>query len=145
MNRLLLAILCGVTFQPAYGGQDSYLATSHVASWEFIQSVGGIRLGKPEKKENGSWVLPVVCDVSGLTTVTHKPTTMNSGLVVNQMLYQVSGSEIRISVILNTPLSTSRTSRCTHVNLSDINTGEYRVLYEEPNRSTHALGNITIR
>ena len=145
MNRSFLSVLGVLVLVPAYGSQDSYLATSHVASWGFLQSVGGIRLGAPEKKENGRWVLPVVCDVSGLTTVTHKPTTMNSGLVVTRMLYQVSGSEIRISVALNIPLRTSRTPRCTEITLSGINAGEYRVLYEEQNRSTHALGTITLR
>jgi hypothetical protein len=145
MKQSLLSVLGVLALAPAYGGQDSYLATSQIASWEFIQSVGGIRLGKPAKTENGSWVLPVVCDVSGLTPVTHKPTAMNSGLVVTRMLYQASGSEIRISVVLNAPLSTSLTARCTEVTLSGINTGEYRVLYEEQNRSTHALGTITLR
>lgn len=145
MNRSFLSVLGVLVFAPAYGGQDSYLATSHVAGWEFLQSVGGIRLGEAVKRENGVWMLPVFCDVSGLTTVTQKPTTMNSGLVVTGMLYQVSGSEIRISVVLNTPLSTSRSSRCTEVTLGGINTGEYRVLYEEQNRSTHALGTITLR
>ena len=145
MIRLLLAILCGAFCLPAHGGQDSYLATSQVASWEFIQSVGGIRVGKPEKNTNGGWVLPVVCDVSGLTTVTHKPAIMNSGLVVTRMLHQVSDREIHISVVLNTPLSTSRTSRCTEITLSGINSGEYRVFYEEQNKSTHALAVITIK
>lgn len=145
VTAMLVAALGALAAVPAYGGQNSYLATSHVASWEFIQSVGGIRLGEPAKKENGSWVLPVVCDVSGLTTVTRKPTTMNSGLVVTRMLYQVSGREVRISVVLNAPLSTSRTSLCTEVTLSNINNGEYRVLYKEQNRSTHALGTITLR
>ena len=145
MSRSLLFVLGVLALAPAYGGQDSYLTTSHVASWEFIQSVGGIRVGVPEKKENGSWLLPVVCDVSGLTTVTHKPTAINSGLVVTRMLYHVSGGEIRISVVLNTPLSTSRTSRCTDVTLNGINAGKYPVQYEETNGSTHVLGTITIR
>lgn len=145
MSRSILSVLGVLVLVPAYGGQDSYLATSHVASWEFIQSVGGIRLGGPEKKEDGGWVLPVICDVSGLTTVTHKPTTMNSGLVVTRMLYHISGSEIRVSVVLNTPLSTSRTSRCTDITLSGINAGQHLVLYEEPNGSIHPLGAITFR
>jgi hypothetical protein len=145
MCRLLLAILGTGVFVPAHGGQDSYLATSHVARWDFIQSVGGIRLGEPEKKAQDSWALPVVCDVSGLTTVTQKPTKLNSGLVVTRMLYRVSGNEIRISVALNTPLNTSRTARCTDIALSSINAGEFTALYEEPNKSTHVLGTVTFR
>ena len=90
-------------------------------------------------------MLPVVCDVSGLTTVTQKPTKMNSGLVVTRMLSQISGKEIHISVVLNTPLSTSRTSRCTEITLIGVNAGEYRVVYEEPNKPTHALGIVTLR
>lgn len=145
MNRIHLVFLGGLALVPAYGGQDSYLATSHIATWDFIQSVGGIRIGEPEKKENASWALPVVCDVSGLTTISQKPTTMNSGLVVTRMLYQVAGNEIHISVVLNTPLNTSRTSQCIEIVVSGVNTGAYRVLYEEPNKAKHALGTVTFK
>lgn len=145
MNRLLLAILGVFVVLPVYGDQDYYLAIPWVAGWEFLQSVGGIRLGEPKKNEQGGWVLPVVCDASGLTTVTHKPTKLNSSLVVTRMHYHLSGNEIRISVILYAPSSTARTSRCTDIALSGINAGEYQVIYEESNRSAHALGTITIR
>jgi hypothetical protein len=121
------------------------LATSHLATWDFIQSVGGIRVGNPEKKGDNSWALPVVCDVSGLTTVTQKPTTMNSALVVTKMLYKVSGKEIRISVVVNTPLSSSRTSRCSEIAMGTTSAGEYKVLYQESSKVTHALGTVTFQ
>lgn len=144
MNRILPAILSALALV-ACGNQDSYLATSHVASWDFIQSVGGIRVGEPEKKGTASWALPVVCDVSGLTTVTQKPTAMNSGLVVTRMLHQVAGDDIHISVVVNTPASSSRTSRCAEIVVSGAKAGEYRVLYEEQDKTRHALGTVSFK
>ena len=140
-----MAFLGGLALVPVYGGQNSYLATSHVADWAFMQSVGGIRVEEAKKKGSSRWVLPVVCDVSGLTTVTHKPTTLNSGLVVTRVLHQVSGNEIHISVVLNTMLNTSHTSRCMEIVVSDISAGEYKILYEEPNKTNHVLGTVTFR
>jgi hypothetical protein len=143
MNRILLTLLCSIVLGPAYGSEDSYLATSHLATWEFIQSVGGIRVGNPEKKASNSWVLPVICDVSGVTTVTQKPTTLNSPLVVTKILHQVVGNEIQISVVVNTPLRSSRDSRCTAIAVEAISAGEYKVLYQESNKVAHVLGTVT--
>lgn len=145
LSRVLLLFLGCLVIRSVYAGQDSYLATPSVAAWDFIQSVGGIRVETPQKKGNGQWVLPVICDVSGTTTVTRKPTAMNSGLVVTRMLHRVTGNEIHISVVLNSPLSTSRTSRCTEIVVGGVNVGEYRVLYEAPNEAAHALGFVTFK
>ena len=70
---------------------------------------------------------------------------MNSGLVVTTMVHHVSGNEIHISVVLNTILNTSHTSRCTEIGVGDISAGEYKVLYEEQNKTNHVLGTVTFR
>ena len=145
MNRWPVTVAGGLVLSLAYGAQDSYLATSHIASWEFMQSVGGIGVGEPSRTDKGGWVLPVVCDVSGLRKVTREPTKLNSGLAVTRMLHQVSAAEIRISVVLNAPLGSSPSSRCTEISLGGINTGAYRVVYEEPNGSTHSVGTIRLK
>ena len=55
--------------------------TSEHATWNFVQAVGGIKVGDPQSVTNGEWAVPVECDVSGLTAVTTKPTTLNNNLV----------------------------------------------------------------
>jgi hypothetical protein len=145
MIRLPLILLIGFVCGSACGRQEAYLATSGVATWEFIQSVGGIRIGQPRKKDDSAWVLPVICDVSGLKTITQKPTAMNSGVVVTKMLHQIAGSDISISVVFNLPLSSERTSACQEVTLGEMKVGDYRVLYLEANNTTHDLGTITLQ
>lgn len=145
MNRFFLLFFGCAVLVSACSDPNSYLAISHVANWDFIQSVGGIRLGALEKKAEDSWVLPVVCDVSGLTEVTQKPTTMNSGLVVTRMLYHVIGNEIYISVALSLPLNTRSTHRCTEITLNGIKSGDYKILYGEPNKAARELGVVTLR
>jgi hypothetical protein len=110
-----------------------------------MQSVGGIRVGKAEKTAGGSWTLPVVCDVTGLNTITQKPTAMNSGLAVTRMLHRVTGDEIHISVVLNVPIGVSPTSQCSPVVVSGINAGEYKILYEESDKTLHSLGVVAFQ
>lgn len=145
MNRAPLVLLLLSTSVFSYAGESSFLAPSHVATWSFMQSVGGMRVGSPEKKEKNSWLLPVICDVSGLTTITQKPTAINSGLVVTQVPHRIEGNEIHISVALNTPLNKSGSSRCKDIVLSGIKPASYNVLYAEPNKATHAIGTIKLQ
>lgn len=48
------------------------------ASWEFIQSVGGISVGQPRVVDGIFW-LPLNLDLSGQRQITVAPTQMNSG------------------------------------------------------------------
>jgi hypothetical protein len=145
MTRTPLALLVCIAAVPAHAGENSFLAPAHVATWSFIQSAGGIRVGAPEKKENNSWLLPVVCDVSGLNAITQKPTSINSGLVVTKVLHRVEGNEILISVALNAPLTKNGTSRCRDIVLANISSGAYKVLYAEPSKAAYAIGTVTLR
>jgi hypothetical protein len=85
-------------------------------------------------------LLPVVCDVSGLTEVTQKPTALNSGLVVTGVPYQINDRALYISIAMNIPLASSRTSRCGDVAIAGTIKGRYNVFYLEPNKTTHAIG-----
>jgi len=125
--------------------RDAYLGTPHTATWAFMQSVGGIRIEHPQKLDEFTWLLPVTCDVSGLNTVAQKPTIMQSGLVVTELLHKTSSRDIRISVVVNVPLGTARDSRCPSITLSEVSGGDYRVLYLEPNQATHDLGTVTFK
>ncbi len=126
----MLILLVLVAWGDANAGLESYLATDQIASWDFMQSAGGIRVGAPRKTESG-WVLPVECDVSGLSIITQKPTTLNSALVVTKILHQRSGSDITVSLAVNTALSSNHTARCPEVVLGEFPTGQYRVSYKK--------------
>ena len=118
---------------------DAYVTTPQAARWDFIQSAGGIRVEQAQRRSASSWVLPVICDISGLKTITTKPTAMHSGAVVTEMHYEVSGDEISIAVVFAAPLETGRTSACQPITIASISPGEYRVVYRD-GRAKHLLG-----
>jgi hypothetical protein len=124
--------MIGFLLMPACFAGDGYIATSTVADWEFIQSVGGIAVSVPTKNNDGSWTLPVACDVSGLTTITRKPTSLNSALVVTDTSARADGNKIHLMVVINSALRSKRTSHCTAVNLGNMKRGEYIVVYGDP-------------
>ena len=90
-------------------------------------------------------MLPVVCDVSGLRAITKTPMTVHSGVVVTKVLYQVTGNDISISVVINASTGTARTSACQEITVGVMKSGDHRVFYLEPNKATHALGTVTFK
>lgn len=69
--------------------------TSDERDWDFVQRTGGIRISEPIQRE-GKTFLPVEYDVSGLSTITRKPTLMNSGLTVRKIEAKRDQTEIII-------------------------------------------------
>ena len=124
----LLATSCSVVAEPR--------------DWNFVQAVGGIAIGDPAK-EFGGWVLPVRADVSGLQTITDKPTTMNSALVCASVQATVEGKAIYVTVrtgVVRKGLS----SACPPANLGDIKAGSYAVFYRESSGRAVQLREVAI-
>jgi hypothetical protein len=112
-------------------------------SWEFMESVGGVAVDTPSKNSLGAVYLPVICDVSGLTTITKKPTQISSVLVVTKINKKVEDKQIRISV--DTGLASNNNSCvCSGVDLGDIPSGDYQVFYYGSDREDHLLGKVTV-
>jgi hypothetical protein len=144
ISQRILALVCiCLTAPTVVAGGDSYLATSRAVDWAFMQSVGGIKVGEQIGSGKGNRFLPLVCDVSGLTIVTRKPTAMNSGLVVAKILYQVNGRELRVSAAVNNPAGSARNSQCAGVTIEGAEKGTYKVLYIDPDNSVHSVGEVT--
>ena len=104
-------------------------ATSSRATWSFIQTVGGIKIGDAQPGTNRTWTVPVECDVSGLTTVATKPSTMNSALVVKDVRCEVQPHQLRIWVV--TCVATERHNQSHWVKdmiLNGIEPGQYQVM-----------------
>ena len=105
-------------------GLSTYSAAlAQARDWAFVQSVGGLAIDAPVQK-NGSWLLPIRCNVSGLETVTVRPSTLNSGLGCS-VSARVEGQSILLTVA--TRLDSS--AACPPVNLGPLAKGRYTVFY----------------
>ena len=126
----------------SYAGIIGWL-TSEPRDWQFIQSVGGIDID-PVIQKSGKPMLPVTFDVSGLSTVTCKPTTMNSGLVFYKFDVKHSDGNITIRVVTSVP-DTTKDTLIHYLDLSEIRKGAYQVYYETAGDSEKRLGAIEIK
>jgi hypothetical protein len=122
---------------PVHAGLPQFL-TSQERDWAFIQSVGGMKVSAKDS------TLTVECDVSGLKTVTVKPTLINSGIGVRKLKHKRDGNTILLTLstcVIGKGITTSPKP----VDLSACPEGEYSVEYLDPNRARHPIGKIAIR
>jgi len=118
--------------------------TSEGRDWHFVQQTGGIRIGVPIDRD-GKNVLPVEYDVSGLTTVTRKPTTMNSGLAVRKIEVKKKDKQIVLRLFTQLVEKSSITGSQHFIDLSGITAGSYEVFYEIAGDQEKLLGQIEIK
>jgi hypothetical protein len=111
--------------------------------WEFIQSVGGIAIGTPTLI-NHEWLLPIECNVSGLKTITVKPTMLNSGLVWADTEVRIKDSEIHISIETALTGMGGKSSSCGPAELGTLKSGKYIIKYLSPDMSTNYIGEVDI-
>ncbi|MEZ5491903.1 MAG: hypothetical protein R3F50_16545 [Gammaproteobacteria bacterium] len=115
--------------------------------WEFIQSVGGVRLGDPYSKDGLRWV-PVLADVSGSQTITTVPTLSNTGLVCSAAVTGgtgnlVTGMNVWLTIYVepepDIPI-VGLSSRCNDIPLPpNFSAGPYRVYYEDKPKNIVSL------
>jgi len=115
--------------------------SGHKCDWDFITSVGGIRIDDPYPTKEG-WFLPVQCDVSGLTKITNEPTTMNSALKCVRIEYSKKDSSVYITVFTSSIGYNNKTCVCEGVNIGQLRKGEYRVYYEN---NLHFIKTVTLK
>jgi hypothetical protein len=119
--------------------------TSH-EPWNFVEAVGGIRIGDPQPVSPGVWTLPVECDVSSLTEVTTKPTTLNSARVVKNVEQDVKQDCILIWVVTRLANEKYKDSHWTNgITVRGIRQGIYKLVYLNPDGSTVDLRSIEFR
>jgi hypothetical protein len=133
-----------VAFLSACNARGAYVTTPQMVSWEFIQSAGGIRIEPPHRQNGSSWMLPVICDLSGLKTITTRPSAMHSGVVVTKVLFEIVDHEINIVAVAAVPLGTGQTSACPPIAIKDVDGGEYRVQYRD-GPEKHGIGLATFK
>ena len=116
---------------------------SKTADWEFIQNVGGIKTGIPLKTEDGFY-LPVVCNVSGLDSVTIKPITINSALSCVKINVKVDKNNIYLKVITGIAKSQEDDCNCKATRIGFLKKGIYKVYYDDKKTSDHLIGQFEI-
>lgn len=121
MNRIL-HLLASVTLLSGCSG-----VMRDEQPWAFVTSVGGLELGTPVQEKN-RWKLPIRADVSGLRSVTIKPTMLNSGLVCDKTKAYVEGRKIVIQIVTTIPHGDA-SPLCPAADLGAIQPGQYDVLY----------------
>jgi hypothetical protein len=133
VTRIALAAVIALLSLPAWAGAES---------WKFVQSVGGMALGKPALDRPG-WVLPVRVNVSGLETVSEKPSVMNSALVCERVDVAIEGRNIYLAVVSALPRAGAG-PRCPPAELGRIEGGSYSIFYRGPGDAPVPLGEISI-
>jgi hypothetical protein len=108
-----------------------------------IQSVGGLRVDDPVLQTDGTIYLPVLCNVSGLDTITVKPTAMNSALVVRKIAVKRRGEKIQLQVV-TCVVDNKHTSVVKGVALGKMPMGVYHVEYLNPDGTTVSLREVNI-
>lgn len=122
--------------------QGCLMAFAEDRSWAFVTAVGGLEVGAPVQAGN-KWQLPVRADVSGLQTITVKPTAINSGLVCKSVQAKVKGQDIFL--ILETTLAHGNAaSVCPAASLGRPAAGRYNLWYGTSRADGVALGTLTI-
>ena len=125
----------------------SHLMSSAARStrdWQFVQSVGGIAVGTPQRGANGQVLLPVNCDVSGLRAVTASPSAINSGIACEAPAVVVRGRSVYIAVVTSLPSEKVGSARCPDANLGTLAPGRYAVFYGSAEDTAHPLGSIEV-
>ena len=133
VGLLLLAVSVTVGFSGVAG-----FLTQERQDWNFIQSVGGMKVSAKEK------VLHVECNVSGLRKVTVEPTMVNSGMGVRKLKHQRVGNVIQLSLITSV-LEKGKSSDCSPIDLSAYPDGTYSVQYLDSDGKEHQLGKVTLK
>lgn len=142
-RHITALILITVLPTPAVAGLSSLVTSKH-ADWNFIQSVGGIRISEPTRNENKTVWLPIICNVSGLEKITTKPTTVNSALVARKIEHKIKKDRILIYVKTSLIDNQNKDVRTKGIILENIKPGAYRIEYLNPDNSSRFIREIKV-
>lgn len=122
-----------------------------LASWDFIQASGGIKIGKPEMRLNKynkkSIYLPIKCNISGFRSTTHKPTVVNSKISIYGIAVNFTKNQIFISISTGHISKEMNQTECDGIFLNGFSPGKYEIFYfdeQDYGKQSHFLDSITI-
>ena len=122
----------------------SFTLTRQTVDWDFIQKVGGIKTDIPLKTDEGFY-LPVICNVSGLDSITIKPTNLNSALTCKRIKSIIIENTIHLKVITGLVVSKKENCNCIGVEVGNLKHGSYLVYYGDKSSFEHPIGKFTIK
>jgi hypothetical protein len=141
-SALRLAALFFMTASLASASVASWLTSKH-CDWDFVQKVGGVEV-TAVRLENGRFAAKVRFDPRGGQAITCKPVLINSALVFDNASIHVSGDEVRIKVY-TVRAKTGRAGPDTMmVQLPKRAHGNYRLRYENPDRTFFEMGALIV-
>jgi hypothetical protein len=141
-NALRLAAIFFVTASLSSASLTSWLTCTH-CDWDFVQKVGGVEV-TTVKLGNGRLAAKVRFAPGGGQAITCKPSTINSGLIFDKASVRVSGDEVRIRVY-TVRAKTGRACPDTMiVQLPRRAHGNYRLRYENPDRTFFEMGALIV-
>jgi hypothetical protein len=114
-----------------------------IADWSFIQSVGGMQIGKTIQEKQFAWSMEILCDLSGHQTFTQRPTTVDSGVIIQKTLVESKGNDIFVSLVTSPVIWTSNPdkAKCKGVTL-DSNAGFHQIYYRDAAGKTYPLRQV---
>lgn len=136
LKQLRLLSLLSLAATPA-------MAAESPASWAFIESVGGMKIGKAEPAEGGGWVVPLECDLTGLRRISTDPTVLNSTQVIDQVQWRLQDKTLVVSLFLKPSSYATDAARCGPLLVQGIKPGEYEAVYSDGGQ-TVPLGSVTL-
>ena len=104
---VLLLLVGGMT--PLARAAEVSTTTLHgqIADWSFIQSVGGLQIGKALQEKEFSWSMEIFCNLSGHETFSQRPTTVDPGVIIQKTLVESKGNDVFISLVTSPVIWTS--------------------------------------
>jgi hypothetical protein len=139
---LRLAAMFFVTTSLASASITSWLTRKH-CDWDFTQKVGGVEV-TAVKLENGRPAAKVRFDPRGGQAITCKPVLVNSALIFDKASVQVSGDEVRIKVYTVRAKNGQTCPDMMIVQLPKRAHGNYRLRYENPDRTFFEMGALIV-
>jgi hypothetical protein len=114
-----------------------------IADWSFIQSVGGLQIGKTLQEKQFAWSMEIFCDLSGHQTFTQRPTTVDSGMIIQKTLVEAKGYDIFISLVTSPVIWTSNPdkAKCKGVTIEST-AGFKNVYYRDATGKTYPLRQV---
>jgi hypothetical protein len=110
--------------------------------WNFVQQVGGLTVIGQDK--NSNWLI-LRGNVSGLKEFSHKPTLVNSALVVKEVGKKITTSKIQIFVVTTITSEKYPSPEITGIDITGIAIGTYQVEYLNPDGSSVYLSDVEIK
>ena len=120
-------------------------AQAESQNWNFVGSVGGMRVGNAVRQHDGAVSLSVEADVSGLQRFSDTPTTMNSALACSKWHAHVATQNVELYLETLVAGVGATGSRCPRtIDLGPVKAGSYRVVYVGPDKVAHDIDTLNI-